>query len=105
RVDDLLRRLQPPGTPFAAGELEVEFVPAVPARADDVRRLEVSAARVAPGDGAEDLVPTRHPAQRDRPPDIAEQRSVAQHGRVDHGVEAREELEAARGRDRRANVL
>src|SRR5699024_3706750 len=59
RFDDLLRRLQPPGTPFAAGELEVEFVPAVPARADDVRRLEVSAARVAPGDGAEDLVPTR----------------------------------------------
>src|SRR5699024_10481671 len=97
--------LQPAGAPLAAGEFEVELVPAVPARADDVRRLEVSAARVAPGDGAEDLVPTRHPPQRDRPPDIAEQRSAAQHGRVDDGIEAGEELEAARGRDRRANVL
>src|SRR5699024_11229604 len=35
RFDDLVRRLQPPGTPLAAGELEVEFVPAVPARSDD----------------------------------------------------------------------
>src|SRR5699024_12115888 len=55
RFDDLLGRLQPAGAPLAAGEFEVELVPAVPARADDVRRLEVSAARVAPGDGAEDL--------------------------------------------------